>query len=460
MIGALIGDLAAWMWENNRQMFYSQLISSNAEPSIYGHAILKAACRNVITDPRIDVQPASTPQSIKYYGQWVMWQIVGAWIDKHDLVDIPTFHSLDKGEYYTEIFIYGLIKELRNGATKSEAFNKIYSFKSLIKSNHDNWKNAELNDDRPGHMLVYVFRAWDSFYRGFDFTSSIHNAMKWSGDKHLLAAITGAFAEAMYGCQFNLIKKKYQKGNTTLQPFELNEIAERNGYHHGLIFEMNRMSREKQIFYAKNEALTNVEIHHWQDCYNVFEEIHFTDEDYSRIIKSAPTHWECRYGFYLDDGWIYIYRSGWLISRFKMMKIETSWAITQWQLSGERCYKDSITAFESALYEGCRIENHRIHSLSFYMSECKYFDGEKETPTKWMDTIEGKFWNGEMMFLSSIHNYDEWRTLAESVRKDLQGSKKESFEKYSDGQQTILCYIETLYRKWCPYDDMNWILEY
>ncbi len=65
-----------------------------------------------------------------------------------------------------------------------------------------------------------------------------------------------------------------------------------------------------------------------------------------------------------------------------------------------------------------------------------------------------------MMFLSSIHNYDEWKTLAESVRKNLKGSKKESFEKYSDGQQTILCYIETLYRKWCPYDDMNWILEY
>lgn len=32
----------------------------------------------------------------------------------------------------------------------------------------------------------------------------------------------------------------------------------------------------------------------------------------------SPTGWDNRYGLYLDDGWMYVYRSGCLIGRFQL----------------------------------------------------------------------------------------------------------------------------------------------
>ena len=46
MIGAIIGDLAAWTYENDRDLFWKQLISNDAkemELSVYGHAYFRAA---------------------------------------------------------------------------------------------------------------------------------------------------------------------------------------------------------------------------------------------------------------------------------------------------------------------------------------------------------------------------------------------------------------------------------
>jgi len=35
MIGAFIGDLAAWTWENDHDKFYPQLFSEVAQKSVY-----------------------------------------------------------------------------------------------------------------------------------------------------------------------------------------------------------------------------------------------------------------------------------------------------------------------------------------------------------------------------------------------------------------------------------------
>lgn len=58
MIGAIIGDLAAWTYENDRETFWKQLVSNDAkemELSVYGHAYFRAASRNVMTVPEQDV---------------------------------------------------------------------------------------------------------------------------------------------------------------------------------------------------------------------------------------------------------------------------------------------------------------------------------------------------------------------------------------------------------------------
>ena len=48
-----------------------------------------------------------------------------------------------------------------------------------------------------------------AFYDSFDYGSALHNAMKLPGDRHLNAIIVGALADAMYGCDMYLVKKKY-----------------------------------------------------------------------------------------------------------------------------------------------------------------------------------------------------------------------------------------------------------
>lgn len=43
MIGAIIGDLAAWTWENDHEKFYLSLISEKALLSEYGLSVLATA---------------------------------------------------------------------------------------------------------------------------------------------------------------------------------------------------------------------------------------------------------------------------------------------------------------------------------------------------------------------------------------------------------------------------------
>ena len=100
-------------------------------------------------------------------------------------------------------------------------------------------------------------------------------------------------------------------------------------------------------------------------------------------MKSGANLWDDRYGFYLDDGWHYIYQSGSLIARFKTVFAGTYWRIANWLLSGERSFKESISAFEWVLYDGLHKRKIRINNLVKYLPECKYFNGEEKVPSKW-----------------------------------------------------------------------------
>ena len=40
MLGGIIGDLAAWTWQNDKSVFYDKLMSEEAKLSEYGAMIL------------------------------------------------------------------------------------------------------------------------------------------------------------------------------------------------------------------------------------------------------------------------------------------------------------------------------------------------------------------------------------------------------------------------------------
>lgn len=405
MIGTLIGDLAAWTYENDQKTFWKHLIpdkGKGAVPSVYGHALMKAASHNVLACPWIDATPVGTPMDgCKYYGQWLMWHIVGAWKDEWQLKNMPDFHSIDKEEGYARMFIMELVKLLRNGASKSEAYHKAHAFEGLSKS--WDWRT-------PGKhlgLLTYIFRAWNAFYLGYDYTSTIHNAVKWPDDRHLTCALAGTFADAMYGCETCMNKKKYAKSGAEVKyDFGILFTGEEYDYHHALTMAMAEESRSKRSFFAKNNSLTNVERHHWVDCEMPFC-IDYSEDDCKKIHKAGPTGWDNRFGLYLDDGWLYCYRSGCLLSRFKLEKESDShtYRIKKIQLSGERPYEQCVGGMACALEETCRVKIDKdIRNFAHGMEYSLFYHGEPKAPDSLSDVEKGYWWMEQMYY---CHRYPE-----------------------------------------------------
>lgn len=365
MIGAIIGDLAAWTYENDKDTFWNQLIPSDfgqVELSVFGNAYLRATLHNLFMDLSRDVDfttqnsECSPKGNLIIGGQWLMWQLVCAWQDNLESpIGQENHYAVDKEKACAKSFMVGLIKKLRNGYTKNKAYHSEALFEQLSKTWH--WKKTEtLTSEKRYGLLTHVFRAWDSFYRGFDFTSSIHNAVRWEGsDRHLLTMLTASFASAMYGCKYNLIKNKYAINNNMYHMYNVYGIVERFGYDSELCSKMTDKDNSFRTFFAKNMSLTNVERHSWQDIANSFDHLCFAEDEYKRILKCSPTSWDNRYGLYLDDGWMYVYRSGCLIGRFQLTNVHGAWMITNTQLSGEKPWHEFCNALFCALVESCDI---------------------------------------------------------------------------------------------------------
>lgn len=142
MIGAIIGDLAAWTYENDKDTFWKQLISEDCEKielSVYGHAYFRAASRNVLYVPKQDVsiirtsEDLSFREKLKVNGQWLMWQLMCAWHDNLETPrDLEDIFSTDKEEGYARMFVIGLIRCLRKGMTKVKFIILLMLLKILV----------------------------------------------------------------------------------------------------------------------------------------------------------------------------------------------------------------------------------------------------------------------------------------------------------------------------------------
>lgn len=374
MLGAIIGDLAAWTWENNHEAFYPRLVSDNAKLSEYGLSVLAYAPittrgdkpdwriygkdynREVLTGNRdcADVSAlwsrwiANDDPIIPYEVKRPLVTaaiICAGWVDNSRDVALDWvrgFHC-GKQEYYAAQ-LSEVIAKLHDGKTKKDAA-----------------ENLALPNFSAPEYLYYIRFAWNCFAKSWDFTSAIHNAIKCEGDKHLAAVLTGAIAEAMYGCRHLLLKKKYCSDGETIRLIEFpraisNSNAATFGFLHGF-------TRQRRRFYPKNEALTNVEWHKWYEVENLYHGA-FTEDQYKRVLISAPTDWDCRYGLYLDNGWMYLYRSCHLVGRFTFEQNDRDWRIGHVQLSCEHPLLDFWLALDCALSEGCGYSNQVLHRLA------------------------------------------------------------------------------------------------
>ena len=342
MIGAFIGDLAAWTWEHDHDKFYPQLYSDVAQKSEYSDLMLQTAklllqCPNISRDEFMRIhQCYYNIDNAKANAEYdLLRAIVIGWMYDADEISsaIHKFCILDdKEELYASHFLAHLIYRLRTGFTKKEAALVDFcgTFRSFTKEEH--WKNSH-------GVLSYLVRAWMSFFDAFDFGSAIHNAVKKPGNLTLNSILAGALADAMYGCENYFIKKKFEGGRY----IEHLDFVDNSIYH---------LHHSKQTFFPKNNARTNVERHYWYDAPCPFSDKVITAELKCRITKAFYTGWEDRFGFYLDDGWYYVYRSFILLSRFKLKEVtDGTYRITNYQKSDEaKQYDLDDTAISCAMY--------------------------------------------------------------------------------------------------------------
>lgn len=347
MIGAFIGDLAAWTWEHDHDKFYPQLFSDVAQKSEYSDLMLQTAklllqCPNISRDEFMRIHQCyyNIDNAMANAECDLLRSIVIGWLYDGDEISNAIHRYCicdDKEELYASHFMASLIYRLRTGYTKKEAAQVEFcgTFRSFTKEEH--WKNGD-------GVLSYLVRAWMSFYDAFDYGSTIHNAVKKPGNLTLNCILTGALADAMYGCGEYFVKNKFEGGRY----IDRLDFVDDSLYN---------LTSSKRTFFPKNNARTNVERHYWYDAPCPFTNKIITPELKRRITKAFYTGWEDRFGLYLDDGWYYVYRSFILLSRFKLKEFpDSTYRIVNYQKSDKaKQYDLDDTAISCAMYS---VEHH------------------------------------------------------------------------------------------------------
>ena len=332
MNGAILGDLAAWTWEQDKDLFFRKLVSSEASPSkMMKEMLLMADTLALVRGSDIKVHESLgmriSPEAT------VLRAIAIGWLYDTEAETASAYQeygfTYDKEDWYAGAFIWKLIFALRHGASKKDALmvENVSSFKGFVE---------DISWNEQSSILGVLIRAWGAFYSSYDFGSALHRAMELPDDRHLNGILVGALADAMYGCDRYMVKAKYGKGCSLT----------------GLVNVPSRFQalyRAGRTFFAKNCAMTNVERHVWKDVANPYVDKIISRELRRRILKAFQPTFDDRYGFYLDDGYIYVYRSCRVLNRFKLSSMsDGTFRIVELQVSEEAGYQ--LGAIQEALY--------------------------------------------------------------------------------------------------------------
>ena len=332
MNGAILGDLAAWTWEQDKDLFFRKLVSSEASPSkMMKEMLLMADTLALVRGSDIKVHESL---GMRISPEATMLRAIAiGWLYDTEAETASAYQeygfTYDKEDWYAGAFMWKLIFALRHGASKKDALmvENVSSFKGFVE---------DISWNEQSSILGVLIRAWGAFYSSYDFGSALHRAMELPGDRHLNGILVGALADAMYGCDRYIVKAKYGKGCSLT----------------GLVNVPSRFQalyRAGSTFFAKNCAMTNVERHVWKDVANPYGDKIISRELRRRILKAFQPTFDDRYGFYLDDGYIYVYRSCRVLNRFRLVSVsDGTYRIMDLQASEEAGYQ--LGAIQEALY--------------------------------------------------------------------------------------------------------------
>ena len=263
MIGAIIGDWAAWTWKHDKEAFFRKLVSSEASSSWMVEEMLLTADTLALESCDINIHECLGERQSPV--ATVMRAIAIGWLFDNETETVSAFQengfASDKEDWYAGAFMWKLIFALRHGASKEEALmvENVSSFKGFVE---------DVSWIERSSILGVLIRVWGAFYSAYDFGSALYRAMELPGDRHLNGILVGALADAMYGCDRYMVKAKYGKGCNLAG---LVKVSSR----------LQELYRAGRTFYAKNCAMTNVERHVWKAVANPYE---------NKIISVSYTH--------------------------------------------------------------------------------------------------------------------------------------------------------------------------
>lgn len=343
MLGGIYGDLAASTYLRDPKIFYEKLFDDKATLSEYGLSVIATIafvkggipklnpedrCREIIKS-LFEKPDYSIVKYNDYITSWLYdfgfryFACSGMLLNRlatyayfSDKPEETAFcvmadRSWDKEEGYARIFVTRMIYYLRHGYTKDETYEMLGDVFKNIRKKWD-WKEQNTT-------LSLLMRAWDCFYNSFDFGSAIHNAVRYpNSNTRQLASLTGLIADAMYGHLYYFKKKQFCSNNE--QYIELSLPKRIYDAYEKLISKVSLSTLwDNRVFFPKNVALTNVDRHHFTSYPSKLNNLLIFPDSREKILRAFPTGWEDRFGFYLDNGWIYCYRSFYLLGRFKLV---------------------------------------------------------------------------------------------------------------------------------------------
>lgn len=386
MLGAIIGDLAASQWQLDKNDFYKYLITDKVQkPTEYGIEVLYMA-RYIVEKNPIDLTfysealGAPVSQGHMYSKKITDWYMVdfkklpfnrvrGVLAITAGMIGWTSDSFKEAQERLTQLNVFGIEKVdwYAIHIMAQAVFElKIYNSKKGISSSKDMFY-APLSyweTDKMG-LLADVTRAWKCFENSFDFTSAIHNAVKSKINPHLTAALTGMFAEAMYGCRYVFLKYKYTGVIGYYHEIQIPENIKRHIYGYDLFTEsMLKYNKTLKISHRKNASETDVEIHKWTDTINVYEEIHLTDEQMDRIYYGFDTDADNPFGFFREEGWFYLYGRGHVYARF-LITDERFW---------NRIIKFQTEGHDSAAHYAMNIALHSVCHSDYLFKDMPKFE--------------------------------------------------------------------------------------
>lgn len=173
--------------------------------------------------------------------------------------------------------------------------------------------NYSFNESCAGTVPEAIIAFLDSS----DFESAIRLAVSLGGDSDTLTCITGGIAEAFYGMtnsipettisEYKLIN--FEEDTMNRLPENLKKVVSE--------FYQTIVSKNK-LFWAKNDSRTVWGGEQW--IKTKLDDKTLDEESYRSFLKSYGPDWDMRFGVYYEDGWHYVYRSNFLLKKFKFQK--------------------------------------------------------------------------------------------------------------------------------------------